>query len=385
MKLDKEQFVKLLINRRISNVSKQLVKKISECESDGSIAPNADIVAQHKQKWGRIFKNEINTGWLNWYIKKTGIQSPDFVPENVFYTVIEPIINNSRFTVSYSDKNFYDLVYPKGLFPETLIRNIDGFYYDGNYKPLDLSNDEILLDTLAGAASVFVKPATEAGGGRQVDLFVINGRKYLNKAGEELKLKFLDNVYKQSFVIQRTLCQHAFQAFFNPTSLNTIRVLTYRSPYTNQINILQSVFRIGAKNEFLDNSRAGGYSVGMDSQGKLNKFAIKKDGSKFDKVNDTNLVENDYIIPFFEELKAAAILIAEKNIHHRMLALDMVIDENNHPRCVEVNNRSNEINFHQLNNGPLFGEFTDEIITYCEKHTENLYKEFVITTIPFVP
>ena len=125
--------------------------------------------------------------------------------------------------------------------------------------------------------------------------------------------------------------------------------------------------------------------MGMDSQGKLNKFAIKKDGSKFDKVNDINLVENDYIIPFFEELKAAAILIAEKNIHHRMLALDMVIDENNHPRCVEVNNRSNEINFHQLNNGPLFGEFTDEIIAYCEKHTENLYKEFVITTIPFVP
>lgn len=381
----KERLVRFLINRRIKHNSKQLAKKITETAKDIISEPDAEIVALHKKKWERIFTEPINTGWLKWYIGVSGIESENFIPENVFYGIVEPIINNSRFTVSYSDKNFYDLVYPKGIFPECIIRNIDSFYYDSDYKPLDIKDDNTLLKALSGNDRVFVKPATEAGGGREVDQFSLKDGKLVNRSGLELTLKLLERVYKQSFIIQKPLTQHAFAAYFNSTSLNTIRVLTYRSPVTNSINILQSVFRVGAKDQFLDNSRAGGYSIGMNSKGKLNKFALKKDGSKFEKVNDISLADNDFTIPFFDQVIATARLIAEKNIHHRMLALDMTIDEENNIRCIEINNRSNEINFHQLNNGPLFGEFTDEVIAYCEKHTENLYKEIVITTIPFVP
>ncbi|MBS1525474.1 MAG: hypothetical protein JST19_07485, partial [Bacteroidetes bacterium] len=142
---------------------------------------------------------------------------------------------------------------------------------------------------------------------------------------------------------------------------------------------------VGAKDQFLDNSKAGGYSIGMNNTGKLNKFATRKDGSKYDRVNDVALAGNDFTIPYFDKIVSASKMIAGKNIHHLMLAMDMSIDEEGNIRCIEINNRSNEINFHQLNNGPLFGEFTDEVIAYCEKHTENLYKEFTITTIPFVP
>lgn len=381
----KEKAVELLINRRISQNSKQLIKKISNVKLDPAVSVSPEIIKQHKDKWAKIFKYEVNPTWLKWYIQKTGIQSPDFIPENVFYTIVEPIINNSRFTVSYSDKNFYDLIYPEGLFPKTLIRNIDGFYYDHYYKPLNISNDAELIKALDGADKVFVKPATEAGGGREVELFNLNGRNYITREGQKLTLELLNKVYKISYIIQKPLSQYPALAFFNPTSLNTIRVLTYRSPVTNKINILQTVFRVGAKDQFLDNSRAGGFSIGMTADGKLNKFALRKDGSKFDKINDINLAENEYVIPMFDEIKAISIVIAEKNIHHRMLALDMTIDKGGKIHCIEVNNRSNEINFHQLNNGPLFGEFTDEVIAYCQQHTGNLYKELVITTIPFVP
>jgi putative polysaccharide biosynthesis protein len=381
----KEWFVKRLIDRRINQNSKHLIKKISGFKPANQITLDPQVVAAHKQKWRRIFKGEISTVWLEWYAGVSGIQNPDYIPENVFYGVVEPIINNSRFTVNYSDKNFYDLVYPKGLFPETLIRNTDGLYYDGNYEPLDISDNKKLFKILSGCETVFVKPATESGGGREVDRFNLKDQKFVNAEGHELSLELLQKVYQISFVIQKPLGQHTFLSSFNATSINTIRVLTYRSPVTQQINILQSVFRVGAKNQFLDNSRAGGYSIGVNSTGKLNSFALRKDGSKYDKVNDISLTGNDFIIPYFDKIVSTSKMIAGKNIHHLMLALDMSIDESGNIRCIEINNRSNEINFHQLNNGPLFGEFTDEVIDYCEKHTENLYKEFIITTIPFVP
>ena len=225
----------------------------------------------------------------------------------------------------------------------------------------------------------------ESGGGRAVDLYTLTGGTYKNSNGQELTLGNLEKIYHENFVIQKPLTQHPFLAQFNETSINTLRVLTYRSPITNQISILQVVFRVGAKGQYIDNFRAGGFSVGVNNEGKINSFAFNRDGIRFEKVNEIELAKNDLIIPYFEKLQSVAIAIAEKNLHHRMLALDMTIDNDNNVRCVEVNNKSNEINFHQLNNGPLFGEFTDEVIDYCIQHKDRLYKEFIITTIPFVP
>ncbi|HVS93275.1 MAG TPA: sugar-transfer associated ATP-grasp domain-containing protein [Mucilaginibacter sp.] len=385
MESKKEWLVRKLIKHRINKNSKDLVKQIALHSARVDVSLNPQIVAAYKEKWGRIFKGDINTDWLKWYTAISGIQSADYIPENVFYGIVEPIINNSRFTVAYSDKNFYDLVYPKDLFPKTLVRNMDGLYYDGDYQPLHLGDNEKLFNVLSAYDRVFVKPATEAGGGREVELFAQKERKFVNKEGRELTLELLEKIYKISFIIQTPLTQHPWLASFNPSSVNTVRVLTYRSPVTQQVNILQTVFRVGAKDQFLDNSKAGGYSIGMNNTGKLNKFATRKDGSKYDKVNDVSLAGNEFTIPYFDKIVAASKMIAGKNIHHLMLAMDMSIDEQGNIRCIEINNRSNEINFHQLNNGPLFGEFTDEVIAYCEKHTENLYKEFIITTIPFVP
>ena len=381
----KKKFVFLFIKRRIAHISNIFIKKISKVTTDVDYELSPELIALHKKKWSRIFSGQISLDWLKWYVKNSGITSPDFIPENIFYTTVEAILNNPRFAVSYSDKNIYDLMYPAGIFPENVIRNIDGLYYDGQYAPLNIGSDIELYKKLAGNVHVFIKPALESGGGRAVDLYTLTGGTYKNSNGQELTLGNLEKIYHENFVIQKPLTQHPFLAQFNETSINTLRVLTYRSPITNQISILQVVFRVGAKGQYIDNFRAGGFSVGVNNEGKINSFAFNRDGIRFEKVNEIELAKNDFIIPYFEKLQSVAIAIAEKNLHHRMLALDMTIDNDNNVRCVEVNNKSNEINFHQLNNGPLFGEFTDEVIDYCIQHKDRLYKEFIITTIPFVP
>lgn len=381
----KKKFVYLFIKRRISHISKIFIKKISKVTTGSNYELDPELIVQHKQKWSRIFKGEISLDWLKWYVKNSGISSPDFIPENIFYTTVEAILNNPRFAVSYSDKNIYDLIYPPGLFPENILRNIDGLYYDNQYAPLNINTDFDLFELMADNVQVFIKPALESGGGRAVDLYSLVGGRYVNSEGHVLTLSNLKKIYKENFIIQKPLTQHKFLAQFNATFINTLRVLTYRSPVTNKINILQVVFRVGANGQYIDNFRAGGFSVGVNNQGAINKFAFNRDGVRFENVNEIDLRENEFVIPFFEEISSAAKSIAEKNIHHRMLALDMTIDNDNKVHCIEVNNKSNEINFHQLNNGPLFGEFTDEVIEYCIQHKDRLYKEFIITTIPFVP
>lgn len=374
----KKQLIKFFVNRKIKRISLHYIKKIKTIEIDPSFVLDSEIITKHKKKWSRIFHEKIHLRWLQLYSGSTKINSQDFVPENIYYSIIEPILNQQIFSLSYSDKNFSDLFYPNGLFPESILRNIDGFYYNNVYKPLLISNDAQLVDILSDNDTILIKPSLDSGGGKDVDLFMFSDGKLRNKAGLVLTLQYLNNFYKNNFIIQKYLHQHHFLEQFNKTSLNTIRVLTYRSPVTNDINILHCILRVGAKNQHIDNFRGGGYAIGVNSQGVLNKFAVNKHGNKLYKVNDIDLSDNQYIIPFFDMIRETAKEIAGRNIHHKLLGLDITIDEKNNIRCVEVNNENNEINFYQLNNGTLFGEFTDEVIKYCEMQIGSLYDKYEI-------
>lgn len=52
--------------------------------------------------------------------------------------------------------------------------------------------------------------------------------------------------------------------------------------------------------------------------------------------------------------------------HCRLLALDLMIDNNGNPRLVEFNVEYYSMWLFQFTVGPAFGEYTDEIIDYCK-------------------
>ena len=376
----KKHLKTLFINRKIKGISQYYIKKINAIEIETKLVLDPEIIKKYKQKWSRIFHGKIDLRWLQLYSSSTKINSPDFVPENIFYSIIEPLLNEQTFSLSYSDKNFYDLFYNEGLFPVTILRNIDGYYFDTAYHPITLTNDEQLFEVLSGNDMILIKPSLslESGGGKDVELFVFKNGKFTNKTDYSLTFKNLQTLYKQNFIIQKYLHQHSFFEQFNQSSLNTIRVFTYRSPVTNNINILHCILRVGAKNQHVDNFRVGGFAIGINSKGLLNNFAFNKHGQKSYKVNEINLSDNKFIIPFFDKIQTKAKQIAERNIHQRLLGLDIAIDKLNNIRCVEVNNESNDINIYQLNNGTLFGEFTEEVISYCENNIEKLYKKNIL-------
>lgn len=47
--------------------------------------------------------------------------------------------------------------------------------------------------------------------------------------------------------------------------------------------------------------------------------------------------------------------------YFKLVSWDIAMDEDNQSLLIELNVKSQEINFHQFSNGPLFGKFTREV------------------------
>ncbi|MCO5255957.1 MAG: hypothetical protein M9926_04280, partial [Lentimicrobium sp.] len=201
------------------------------------------------------------------------------------------------------------------------------------------------------------------------------GNKMIDNTEKELNLAFLETHLVKNYVVQKVLSQHSDLSKFNKDSINTIRVLTWLSPGSGNVEILQCIFRVGTQGKYVDNSRSGGFAIGVGPKGLLNNYATNKLGEHFTEVNGLSLLQH-LEIPCFNEIKGRAKEIASKYLHFRLLGLDMAVGDNQTVRCIEINIIGNEINFFQLNNGPLFGDFTNEVIDYCVNNKHQLYENY---------
>lgn len=332
-------------------------------------------IKAHQNLW-KSLQSHINPVWYKVYAVTTGRRDPNFVPEDVYYNIIEPRLNNKQLSKGFSDKNLYDTIYDARLLPKSILRNIDGVFYNEKFESVTISNDDDLHRNIIGNDEIIIKPSIDSGGGRDVKLFSSNNGRYVNSENLILTLEYLDFAFKRNFIIQEKIQQHPFFMKFNKTSVNTIRVFTYRSVINNSIEVLHVLLRIGKANSITDNQASGGFSCGI-TYGIINSYAIDKYGMKYKNVNSINLYTK-LEIPFYNEIIKYAKNIASHNYYARLLGLDFCIDAKGNVRLIEINNINNEINFYQMNNGPLFGQFTDEIIDYCTKNQTSYMFDFTI-------
>jgi len=368
-----------LVQRRASLITKGYNNKITSLQPKLPDFLSKEEEQIYIQYWSKIVNHKIKSDWLRFYSNSLGYTDSKLVPESAYYTFIEPILNNALFNSAYADKNIYDIMYPEGLFPKTIIRCINGNYFDHAYKPLTL-DDAALTNILKSYSKVIVKPSIDTGGGQMVDLYLKNGMKWIKEKDQtnHLNMKCLKSLATKDFLIQTVSDQCNFTKKFNPSSLNTLRILTYRSVKTEKVYVLQRILRVGAEGEAVDNSRAGGVAIGVNHKGLLNKYGTFKNGSKTNVINGRIDLNEEHYFPSIKSIEQKAIEIAEKNIHHRILGLDMFLDNKNKVRCIEVNNFGNEISFFQLNNGPLFNEHFTEIIDYCCANRSKMFDNYIL-------
>ena len=294
----------------------------------------------------------------------------NIIPENISRNIIEPILNPLQYTAYYSDKNIFDKLFPKGTMPQTIFRKIGGFYYDSEYTRLKLEDDELLYKILSesNCSKIVIKPAVDSSSGKGVRLFEYKNNRWLELGtSNELNIHYLTINYSDNLIVQECLEQAEFMSYYNPTSVNTLRLTLYRSVIDDECYIPSAIIRIGKNGALVDNAHAGGGYVGIKLDGTLCNKVLNQYGETLHQFNNIDF-SKEHKIPNWGEILEFAKSVGRNIPHHRLLALDIMIDKAGTPRLIEFNNKAYSMWLFQFTTGPALGEFTDEIIKHCIKY-----------------
>lgn len=297
--------------------------------------------------------------------------SPNIVPEDIGRSYIETVLNPPVFRAAYSDKNLFPILIGKDYVPRTVVCRINNSsLLDSEYKLADKD----LKYYIGDLETLVLKPSVGTCSGKGVMLFRKFDSDYLSDDQSIVLSKEYLYSFGANFCLQEGVQQHEFMSNLCLTSVNTIRLCLYRSVKDEKSHVTASVVRIGKDGSFLDNAHAGGVFTGVDvATGKMEKFVIDQYGNKKDLWNGVDFSNSNFIIPNWEQIIAFAKYIGSRIHHHRLIALDIAINQGGKPILLEYNIDYFSYWFYMYTNQIVFGKYTDEIIEYCRKNKQKCY------------
>lgn len=312
------------------------------------------------QKWRKYDKHLSPLAYrvFSYYIG----EDLNIMPMELCINIVERVLTPSSFSDFYSDKNSLGKIVPKEYCPPIFLRNVRGAFYDGNYLVLSPESVDKLIASIP-LEKIILKP-TRLDSGRGIDVFCKLSGGFFNGRGERLSKQYLDTNYKQDYLVQECLHQSDFTAQFNPSSVNTIRIATYRD-LQGDVHPLKAVLRIGAKGAVVDNSHSGGVACGLGSAGEIGKYICDIHGNRQNMFNGVDFENGCLMLPNYQEIQRFAVAVSQNVLHHDLVALDIALDEDNRPVLLEINTYGFAGWIFQLLSGTIFGEYTDEVMERC--------------------
>ena len=269
----------------------------------------------------------------------------NYIPDEIHYNYVDAYFNDWR-EANYADnKCFYPRMFQGIRHPDTLAYRMNGMWFVGDYQPV---TREQMLRVLAEEPEIVVKKAMGSEGG--LGVFFVKGTEFPSVEGR----------IRDDIVIQRPIVQHPQLSAVNPTSINTIRILSLLSE--DGVKLYSAVLRIGTGGARVDNGTSGGISCGITWEGRLKKYAYLVCGDRCDVHPDTGLVFEGHAIPSFDKCMELVPKLHWQVPRFRMISWDFSVNPEGEPVLVEANLHYGGIEIHQLNNGPLFGEDTEKIL-----------------------
>lgn len=200
----------------------------------------------------------------------------------------------------------------------------------------------------------FIKKATDSWGGLGVVYF-----KPSEHSVEELK-KIIKG-FSSDIVIQQGIKQSKTLAEINPDSVNTIRTMSMLKN-DGTVKIYSSILRMGIKGAKVDNASSGGISTGIKPDGRLKDVAYSNEGVRYDEHPNSHVKFGSIVIPNFSKIEDLVVKLHPRFPHFRLISWDIAVDVNDEPILIEANLCDGELDFHQLNNGPIFGDDTESVL-----------------------
>ena len=336
-------------------------KKYLKKHIDRSAKLTKEQKKQIKEFWKPYCK--ISYKWALYYSAKNGKFDPRYIPNTLYYTIIDQHFNARKLGYGFNDKNYYSLIFNDVRQPEVVVRKIGDIFVDANYSQLSV---EEAIKILTENEYLICKPSQESGSGRGIEFWdpLIDG--------ERIKTFLFDND-NRNYLIQKIVKQSPEMDKIHKGSLNTIRVCSLLME--DGVHVLSAVVRMGMGNSKIDNATAkdnakyDGMTCGVNHDGTLKEFAFGYYTGKKYSAHPDGLVFKDFKIPSYEKIKTLIKQIHPRIANFRLVSWDFALDVNNEPVLIEANMRKGAINFHQFNNGPLFGDLTERVLNevFCKK------------------
>lgn len=307
--------------------------------------------------WARFGVRLKDYRWHQMYYDFTGIRDPRFLPQNFANSVIYPYYNDRKITAAWLDKNYFERFVPVLRFPETFGQKIDGRYYDTEhrcYLPEDCADFcRAVFSRLDPPETVVIKKTTDTNQGKGVKLHSVSSVQELE---EVLALyRSWDNL-----IIQRAIRQHPFFAQFNSSSVNIVRITTWRKG--TEIVAAAPCIRFGIEGSVTDITRVNGREI-------MNAIGVKEDGTVMDQSFTLYGERRPFTgtlnkVPFWEDIVSLAKEGHRRLEHFGVVAWDMTVDENDRIICLEYNLNIPGTVVYQMAHGPFWGEQTDDFLAF---------------------
>lgn len=285
--------------------------------------------------------------WYQIFCEADQKVDPRYIPDDLYYGEMIPYFSNSQFRRFGEDKCYHDIWFSDIKRPETICKNIAGVYYNPSMDPISL--DEAVSLAIDFKDECLIKPSIDSGEGRLIKFYT---PETIDK--EELENDF--NELGANFIMQAAVKQHEILSKLNPSSLNTIRVVSFF--FEGEVHILSCILRVGAPNAKVDNVGAGGYACPIQMDGQLNTKAVNRKAEWVEE-NITGVKFADIKIPEFDKIIETVKFSHTRLAHFKLIGWDMSVDVKGEPVLIEYNTCPGA---NQISCGPTFGDLTDRVL-----------------------
>jgi len=297
---------------------------------------------------------KVSSAFPEIYKRCNGIVSDKYIPASLYFYYISPYLVNMNLSMAYVDKNMYFRHFPDVRQPKTIFYNMSGRFYTAEMQ--EVTFDEA-VETLSKKEKFIVKPAIESGRGRDVKMVI---------GGGEIQIVSILNDYESNYIIQEVVTQHPEMSKLNPTSLNTCRLYTYRRVGTSEYMLLGGAVRFGGKGAYRDNACTGGGFCKINDDGSVEDAIHNYRRFGWGSLKVEKGLEG-LRIPNYDKVLETALRLHKTIPYMDLIGWDIAVDEEGEPVLIELNQYP-DCEFLQIFNGPMFGEYTDELLERISKH-----------------
>lgn len=331
------------------------------CESFLKKNPQPALTEQDKREiddyWKTFGIRIPDYSWHQWFYGVTGTKDPRFIPKPLWVYLVLPYYNNAKYLKAYKDKNLFDRLLPEANFPATVLKKVNGDFYDADETYIPSNDKETLRKCLLAQSGVIVKNAVDTGSG-------LNVSKHATTSVEEADA-VLDLLEKEkNLIVQKLVRQHPFFAQFNESSVNILRINTWY--HEGKVHISTPLLRFGTP----------GFSTDVcfiDGEEIIHMLGITPDGYTSDRVYELNgtwspteqvITPARQRVPSWDKITDMLRTCASKLPHFRVIGWDVTVDESGEPVVIEYNIHFPGSGPSQMTGGPMWGDLTDEIFSF---------------------